>query len=202
MRYDIMIKGQRARNDCGSPDDDRSQRWGALVTGVSQSALRAYRMWCPDDSSGTDRSSSELWLEHSLRPDPGSGCNRRPMLITEARAPPGTPLDRFENHKGLDKSPHRSSHPISPTYASASSGSDFYAAKNSANGCLRIRWWFLSIFRAETEKSVPNSACRRPLETRIKPSFHEMFGTAVWDRSAARFARSGRLRTGPRSATC
>jgi len=100
-----MIKGQCARNGCGSPDSDRSERWGALVTGVSQSALRAYRMWCPGKYPGTDRSSSELWLERSSRPDPGSGCTRRATSITTPRAPP----DGFDNHKGLDKSPHRSS---------------------------------------------------------------------------------------------
>ena len=105
-----MIKGRRARSDCGSPHGDRPYRWGASVTGASQSALRAYSMWCPDDRSGTDRSSSELWLERSLRPDPGSGCTRRATSITNPRAPPKTPLDRFENHKGLDKTPHRSSH--------------------------------------------------------------------------------------------
>lgn len=105
-----MIKGRRARSDRGSPHGDRPHRWGASVTGASQSALRAYSMWCPDDRSGTDRSSSELWLERSLRPDPGSGCTRRATSITNPRAPPKTPLDRFENHKGLDKSPHRSGH--------------------------------------------------------------------------------------------
>src|SRR5258708_4703185 len=86
--YVIMIKGHRARNVGGSPHRDPSQRWGALGTGASQSAVRAYSMWCPEDRSGTDRSSSELWLERSLRPDPGPGCTRQAALTPKARAPP------------------------------------------------------------------------------------------------------------------
>jgi len=39
----VNIEGQRARNGCGSPASDRSQRWGALVTGVS--TQRFARMW-------------------------------------------------------------------------------------------------------------------------------------------------------------
>jgi len=87
-----MIKGQRARDVGGSPHGDRPKRWGASVTGASQSALRAYCKWYPDDGSGTDRSSSELWLERSSRPDPGSRCARRATFITKPRAPPWTPL--------------------------------------------------------------------------------------------------------------
>jgi len=39
----MRIEGQRARNVCGLLASDRSQRWGALVTGVGPSAFA--RMW-------------------------------------------------------------------------------------------------------------------------------------------------------------
>ena len=39
----VRIEGQRARNVCGLLASDRSQRWGALVTGVW--TQRFARMW-------------------------------------------------------------------------------------------------------------------------------------------------------------
>jgi hypothetical protein len=66
----VMIKGRRARKVRGSPHGDRCKRWGAPLNGVCQCALRACWMWCRIHSSGTDRSSSERWLERSSRPRP------------------------------------------------------------------------------------------------------------------------------------
>ena len=87
----IMIKGRRARNVRGSLHSDRPNRWGASVTGVCQRALRACSMGCRIDTSGTDRSSSEHWLERSSHPDLGSRsetpAGRRPTITIFVRGP-------------------------------------------------------------------------------------------------------------------
>ncbi|MGF6267025.1 hypothetical protein OKW49_008019 [Paraburkholderia youngii] len=71
----IMMRGQRARSVGGSPHGDRSQRWGAPVTGVCQCALRACCMRCRLFMRCTDRSSFRHWLERSSHLDLGSGLN-------------------------------------------------------------------------------------------------------------------------------
>jgi len=67
-----MIKGQRARDDCGSPQGDRPERWGASVTGDCQCAWRACSMWCWASEPCTDRSFIEHELDPSTVPDLGS----------------------------------------------------------------------------------------------------------------------------------
>ena len=77
VEHIITIKGRRARNVRGSLHGDRPERWGAPVTGVCQRTLCACRIGCRVSTAGTDRSSSERWLERSSHPDLGSGCIAR-----------------------------------------------------------------------------------------------------------------------------
>src|SRR2546422_1407724 len=69
---------------------------GRAVTGVCQRTLCACRIGCRVSTAGTDRSSSERWLERSSHPDLGSGCITRanrllPSGLLAENARPASP---------------------------------------------------------------------------------------------------------------
>jgi hypothetical protein len=194
-----MVTGRRARNTPGSPHRDRPTRWGASVTGVSPSALRACCIWCRMRTSGTDRRLSEPWLERLSLPDLGSRCTSFQWPSHLRTAPIAiNATDRCLQRKPLDNSV------LIEGPVNAMPGDRVASQRGWMQGAGRRRRLAACARPATPQtaplRSNPQGSSPQPAPRRCAPcACRRTHGVARLDgRAAASFATPGIALTGPR----